>query len=295
MNSWNREQVRGLYESQALGFIHQISPTRVNLNPPPLAHIIRSLVASDPTLDPHSPETLAKARALLPPPKPSRMKYTLPMFGYVAQWVSEVGSPGTLQGLLNHADGYMHPTWELGGLFYPRCDVPFDRDGNWTHVDPFTGNAAIGYARLNVPDGQHKMWEKPWAREEFDGRPFVDGVTFSEGVDFLRGQWVEEICAMVMTVKTWHGGRVRWVSLRFVDVGEKDLIDLYRIHPVIRNLRPGRYAIYINNELFEEKDIGEVGDITIVVEVDGQETDVVVQGYLGLSRGSEHGAPHLDS
>jgi hypothetical protein len=34
-------------------------------------------------------------------------------------------------------------------------------------MDPFSGNAVIGYARLNVPDGQKVMWEHPGRRRIF--------------------------------------------------------------------------------------------------------------------------------
>lgn len=48
------------------------------------------------------------------------------------------------------------------------------------------------------------------------------------------------------------------------------------IRPVIRNLKAGRYAIYVNNEWSEEKVIGKTDDIDIAVDVDGHETDVVI-------------------
>jgi hypothetical protein len=71
----------------------------------------------------------------------------------VIKWVSEVGDEPTLSGLLNHADRYMQPTWTNGGLHYADNTTKCDKDGNWVEVDPFTGNGAIGYARLNVQVG----------------------------------------------------------------------------------------------------------------------------------------------
>ncbi|KAJ7605056.1 hypothetical protein DFH06DRAFT_1275649 [Mycena polygramma] len=65
----------------------------------------------------------------------------------------------------------------------PRYDETEDAAGNWTRMDPYTGNAAIGYARLNVYDGQKKMWEAPWTRERFAD-------------------------AMVLTVRTWDGSYI---------------------------------------------------------------------------------------
>ncbi len=65
-------------------------------------------------------------------------------FGWVAAWVSEMGDAVTLNGLLAHADRYMNPTWEKGGLYYPRCDEPYNADGNLTLLEPITGNALLG-------------------------------------------------------------------------------------------------------------------------------------------------------
>ena len=74
-----------------------------------------------------------------------------------------------LTGLLAYIDTHLHPSWENGGLYYPRHDKLTDENGDWAHTDPFTGNAAIGYARLDVRDGRKWMWERPWTREVFGG------------------------------------------------------------------------------------------------------------------------------
>jgi Linalool dehydratase/isomerase len=209
MNSWNSEQVHSSYSSQSLGFLTRVSPTRVNINPPLLANTIRDLVHSG-NLNPNDPSTLKRAKDIVAalPPKPQSL-FQQPTFGYVAQWVSELGDTEALQGLLNHADQFMNPAWENGGLYYPRNDKREDKEGNWVFVDPFTGNAAIGYSRLNVPGGQKAMWEKPWTKEEVETRPWVDGICFSDGVDVLRGMWIEEEEAMVLTLRTWDGGEER--------------------------------------------------------------------------------------
>jgi len=205
MNSWNPKQVRETYGSQALGFLTRVSPDRVNLNQTVLAHTFRQLVNVE-KQDPEDPQTLIHAKEIVAalPPKPSG-GYHSPVFGYVAQWLSEIGSQSTLNSFLNHADQFLNPTWEKGGLYYPRNDKVTDEEGNWTHVDPFTGNAGVAYGRLNVEDGQKTMWEKPWTKEEVEGRPWVDGVSLSAGVDVLRGAWVDKEGAMVLTVRTWDG------------------------------------------------------------------------------------------
>jgi Linalool dehydratase/isomerase len=203
MNSWNSKQVHSSYPCQSLGFLTRVSPTSVNVNPPSLAHTIRDLVGTE-NLDPNDPATLKRGKDIVAklPPKP-QSPFQQPTFGYVCQWVSEIGDTETLQGLLNHADQFMNPKWENGGLYYPRHDSRQDRDGNWLFVDPHTGNAAIAYARLNFPGGQKGMWEKPWTKEEVQRRPWLDGVSFENGVDVLRASWVEEEEAMVLTMRTW--------------------------------------------------------------------------------------------
>lgn len=55
----------------------------------------------------------------------SAAPYTKPTFGYVAQWLSELGRP-ELDGLLKYADEQLNPVRENGGLFYERNDQPYD-------------------------------------------------------------------------------------------------------------------------------------------------------------------------
>jgi len=75
-------------------------------------------------------------------------------------------------------------------------------------MEPYSGNAAIEYARLNVQGGQSRIYDHPWTREEVRSRPCVEGLGLGEGVDFLRGVWVEEVRMMVMTVRSWDGREV---------------------------------------------------------------------------------------
>ena len=128
------------------------------------------------------------------------------MFGYATMWTSEVGDPAMLHGLLEHADAYLEPSWAQGGLYYPRNDTREDDNGNWMHTDPFTGNSGIGYARLNVPDGQKKMWEEAWTPEKVQRSVAVGDVGLDENVDFLRCQRLEQgeagFDGLVMTTRT---------------------------------------------------------------------------------------------
>jgi Linalool dehydratase/isomerase len=145
MNSWNPLAVRKGYLSQLMGYVQRHPSGRTSLNPNPIAQIIwRNLVAEDPSVDPSSEETAAVAweefRTLSDNPKIVQKE---PQMGYVVQWVSEVGDTETLNGLLKHADEYLNPTWENGGLFYKRNNTLVDEHGNNIFMDPYTGNAAI--------------------------------------------------------------------------------------------------------------------------------------------------------
>ncbi|GIZ45999.1 hypothetical protein CKM354_000914200 [Cercospora kikuchii] len=258
MNSWNPQLVRSTFPAQSLGFFTKMSDGRVSLNSTTVAMIIRKLVKTE-NADPEAWSTKQKAQELakqtkaVPPPP-----FPVPVFGYIAQWVSEVGDPSLTEGLLRHADTFLNPTWDKGGLFYPRNETQSDEHGNWTLVEPYTGNAAIAYARLNVPDGQKKMWEKPWPTEHFSIFPYIDGITFTSGVDFLRCTWDPEKEAFVVTMRTWDGSRK---VARFL----------------VKNLPIGRYGAYRDEKLVEEQNVdGDSETLKAVVDVGPEETDLVI-------------------
>lgn len=258
MNSWNSELVHSSFPQQSLGFLTHAPDGRINLNNERVAQAIREL-AKDENMDPYAWETMLKAQeksaqVAAPPSTP----FPQPLFGYVAKWVSEVADPSTCDGLMNHADKYLSPTWERGGLFYPRNGTLADEQGNWTFVDPFTGNSAIAYARLNVQDGQKKMWEEPRTQEYFSRYPFVDGIGFESDIDFLRGNWDSEKEAMALTMRTWDG------STKTVEL-------------CIRNLPAGEYGIYRNGLLFNTQIVpGDGTTIDMPFEVGAEETDIVL-------------------
>ncbi|MCJ1237820.1 hypothetical protein MMC14_005807 [Varicellaria rhodocarpa] len=122
MNSWNSAQVKELFPSQSLGSFTRLSPTCINPNTAPIASATRSLVASE-GLDPCDPQTHQQAlEKLSKESQPPVIPFTKHAFGYVAQWLSELGEEETLNGPLNYADQNLHPTWEQGGLYYPCHD-----------------------------------------------------------------------------------------------------------------------------------------------------------------------------
>lgn len=253
MNAWNSDLVRSLYNRQSMGYLTTINGQTL-LHPPALGNSFRDLVEKD-DASPTSAETLQKARERSRGEAKPRFPYTKPMFGYVVEWLSELGKKTELDSLLQFADEKLSPTWEHGGLYYPRHDEPFDSDLNWTHMDPFTGNAAIGYARLNVEDGVKKMWDAPWTAKALQNRPWVDGVGLEQGVDFLRACWDKVDGCLVLTARSCDQSRKR-------------------IKPVFRNLQAGPWELHISGQS-SVHEIEQGGELAFELDVGQQEVDVV--------------------
>ncbi|KAJ4182604.1 hypothetical protein NW755_010371 [Fusarium falciforme] len=127
---------------------------------------------------------------------------TKPILGYAAQMISELGDEATLDQYLRFVEEAYPPTWEQGGLFYP---ATAQGNGSLPPMDAFTGNSAIPYARLNVFQGQRKMYENPWTDNYFSTYPFIDNIDLSSGVDFLRGNWDNNLAAMAVTMRSYSG------------------------------------------------------------------------------------------
>lgn len=202
MNAWNPSAGRESWK-QAVGFLAKPNNGEVVVSDTRVALQIRELVASE-GLDPMDPQTYRRAEEIAAAREWSEepgIPFTAPTFGYAIQWASEVGDEDTLKGMLAHADRALNPTWDRGGLFYKPAETETNRLE--PSVDAFTGNAAVGYGRLNVFDGQRKMYEKPWTAEHFAKTPVIEGIDFSSDVDFLRAEWNEELHAFVATVRTW--------------------------------------------------------------------------------------------
>jgi hypothetical protein len=255
MNTWNSTKVHALYDSQVLGFLTEIEG-KTRLNPTRVANVFRSLVL-DEGADPTDMSTLTKAR------EPSR--HTLnPLFpfetinwGCFTMMLSELGKTQQLDDILEYADTHLNPTWEEGGLYYPRNDRLVDAEHNMVHMEPHSGNSGIAYSRLNVPDGQKMMWERPWTRSVLAERPFVDGLGYADGVDVLRGIWDEEARAMVVTLRSWDG-RAR--EVRFS----------------VENLGRGEWAVYVDGGLKEMVTVEGGEGLYVIVSLGEVEVDVVV-------------------
>lgn len=79
-----------------------------------------------------------------------------------------------------------------------------------------------------------------------------------QGVDFLRGIWVEEKRAMVVTLRCWEP---KDVDVRFL----------------VKMLPPGRWGVYFDEGLVEVFDVREKGnDVCFEVRVGAEDVDVVL-------------------
>ena len=175
-----------------------------------------------------------------------------------AQGISEVAGSPDLDALLRHADAFLRPSWAKGGLYYARCDQYWDNEGNYTYGEPYSGNAAIGYARLNVRGGQKEMWEHPWTRDQVAKTPWVDGLGLEMEVDCLRGRWDDERNSMIVTLRTWNGSEME-------------------VTPIVRNLPVGTYGVYVDGELKNVAEVTSTSDrIDVELLVAGEDVDLVV-------------------
>lgn len=119
-------------------------------------------------------------------------------FGWAAACASELGDSATQDGLLAYADRYLHRSWIDGGLFYRRHDDAFDERGAFSAMDPHTGNALIAYARLNVPSGLKKLYERPWHEAHFREPALAE---MSDNVDILRAIFDLRLNVLTLTLR----------------------------------------------------------------------------------------------
>ncbi|KAJ5247100.1 hypothetical protein N7468_002083 [Penicillium chermesinum] len=262
MHAWNPEFVESGYEAHSTGFITNVDGT-VELHHPVVAQKLRALMQENGIKDVSSAmikearEHYLATKDSVPKP-PGKKEYGWPVLGYVVQWLSELGKSTELQGLLHFADENLRPTWEKGGLFYPRNDSSTDSIGRLSLMEPFTGNGAIGYARLNVADGQKKMWEQPWTRETLQTRPWVDGIDLSSGVNCLRGEWDEKSEVLIVTLSEWQGKRAN-------------------VTMTARNLPGDRWAVYKRQGDVVGQKVCEGSEIVVDVSLEaGEEVDLVI-------------------
>jgi hypothetical protein len=165
-------------------------------------------------------------------------KWTRPVFGYTALGVSEFGMKEQLEGMLAHADRYMSPTWEKGGLYYPRNDRSYDEAGNMQFMDPLTGNADIAWARLNTPDGMRNIYQKPWAAAHF-ATPALTSV--SDRIDVLRATRTSGDRVLALTLRGRDGAAVD--TALEIGPAPKNAWALYRDRALIASGSAGAVAV----------------------------------------------------
>lgn len=256
MHAWNPEFVEKSYEKQTLGFLTNFDG-KTRLHPARVAMAFRQLVIQKRS-DQYDPRTLDEARKESQQMAPKIPYETLNWLGFTMM-LSELGKRKELDDLLEYADEYLNPTWDNGGLYYPRNEKLHDEDWNLTHIEPHSGNSGIGYARLNVPNGQKTMWEHPWTRDTLDSRPWLGGDGFEDDIDFLRGIWDLENKAMILTVRRWQGDD-KFATFTLNNAGART-----------------QWAIYVNGELKEVKEASPDGTLDVKRSVGQEDVDIVVQ------------------
>ena len=261
MNAWNSSFVRQNWERQSTGHLVRANGRTV-LQATNVAAAYRSIVAENGGVPEDTSAALVKAKELS---TQDAYRHPFPFQsasrGLFMMMLSELGRREELNDLLDFADQKLSPKWERGGLFYPRKDDFFDSAGDYVHVEPHSGNSAIGYARLNVEDGQKIMWEHPWTKEGLNSRPWVEGCSLGDDVDFLRGVWDTERRAAIVTLKSWEGDFEKPKDVRIV----------------VRGLPMAEWAIYVNGDLQHTTDVDSNGTLEVKVAVaPSEEVDVVV-------------------
>ncbi|KAG8625005.1 hypothetical protein KVT40_006756 [Elsinoe batatas] len=184
MHAWNNTYVEGIVPSLLRGFLTGYIDGGVSVNSGLVAQAVREQAESDPTSLLHSESVIAEAVTTVANQKIKAQQTPSPMgltnsppstdFGFTIQMLSEIASTNmyqdALHGMFKHADTRFSPTWVDGGLYYPRKIPEASEDAQSGIADPpagvdaYTGNAAIAFARLNVPDGLKQMWDEPWTR-----------------------------------------------------------------------------------------------------------------------------------
>ncbi|CAG9978193.1 unnamed protein product [Clonostachys byssicola] len=236
------------FTAWAVAFLNSWNPASANSA---YNTVIRSIPLGSASLD-----GAYKSFAIKPLMPGATVHLNKPVLGYTSMMISEAGDLSTLQKLLDLVDNKFTPNWDEGGLFY----APSRSSNNsCVDMDRFTGNAAIAYARLNVPQGQRKMYENPWGNEHFANYPFIDNVDLSSGVDFLRGNWDQNKKTLVLTLRSFDG-QSKWVE------------------PQLSGFAKGSYCVYQNGKLIGVYDLFEKTDIIqLDLQVTAQELDVVIK------------------
>jgi hypothetical protein len=122
--------------------------------------------------------------------------------GQTLAFLAEIGRTDERDRMLAYMDLLCQPTWENGGLFYPRNDALLDKDGNFVRMDPWSGTASVAHARLSVENGLWNIYNRPWTQAHH-AQPAIAQI--GNDADLLRAIYLPQERALVWTVRSWHG------------------------------------------------------------------------------------------
>lgn len=142
------------------------------------------------------------------------------LFGTLALAAAEVGDQETLQGMLQYADDHMRPTWNKGGLFYPRNDDL----GDDAYTTAVVGNALVAGARLCPRDGFWSMYNEPWS-EEVLHQPQLCDVSYPD-VLVNEATFDEDSQSLVATLAPGDGCERKTVSVSGLDLSRRHRVEL---------------------------------------------------------------------
>jgi len=164
------------------------------------------------------------------PPGPNSAVQALCEFGWLAAWAAEVGDITTRDGLLRHADRFMAPRWEDGGYYYPRHDARFDASGNYTFMDPATGNAILGFARLNRGGDLATLYNEPLDEAHYSA-PMLDDL--STAMDLLEARYDRDDETLRFTIAPWKGSSDHDAAITLSNVSDRGRWTLLRSGEVV--------------------------------------------------------------
>ncbi|KAH7015888.1 hypothetical protein EDB80DRAFT_833114 [Ilyonectria destructans] len=223
MNPCNPSLASETYKKFSIGFLEKPNGDHIIVCDKRVACQIRELVETE-GVDGMDPSTYQRASQIATSkewPSEFTMPFISPVFGYAMQ--ARIAKSGENQGLPD--------------------------------VDVITGNAGIAYGRLNMIDGQRKMYLNTWTSDHFSNSPFVEKST---SIDFLRGSWNEELHALAVTMRTWYGAT-------------------RRASPPFSGFKEGDYAIYKKGSIVETWSVSSRSEsFTLDLEVSGNGLDIVV-------------------
>lgn len=166
--------------------------------------------------------------------------------GFFTLFAAELGDERTRDRMLAYADRYWAPRWTAGALSYPRQDAfkfPGDGPDVWRRVQPLTGNALIGLARMDGKDGLYALFNSPFETAHF-AEPFVSGIAYP-AVAVTRA--VYDPAKRVLAVTLQPGSGAPAAASAAMTINNLDPVRHYAVwqggRRIAQTATGGRYAI----------------------------------------------------